>query len=97
MRNDTVGVVFIEAVVVVVVVVDIDMVGDEDAVEAPLNGLYGGEDNGGIIPSSCVDCSHIDSEAIQYSVFIGLFCVAVVHIIDFLLFFFLLQIFVCFC
>ena len=31
MRNDTVGVVFNAAVVVVVVVVDIDMVGDEDA------------------------------------------------------------------
>ena len=26
--------------------------GDDGAMEAPLDGLYGGEDNGGIIPGS---------------------------------------------
>ena len=70
---------------------------DDGAVEASLNGLYGGQDNAGIILSSSIDCAHVYGETIEYSVFVGLFCVAVVHIIDFLLFFFLLQVFVCFC
>ena len=76
-----------------------DVKGENDgAVEAPFNRFNGRKYDGGIILGSCIDSSHVYCEAIEYPVFIWFFCVAVVYIINCqLLFFFLLQVFVCFC